>query len=155
MSMYIVLGYQYMACYRKLCYTYNKYSGVGSFISDSVVTLLSLLSLNSHWPVTAKILLVLSNSIYVTGFEKTWLPHNYKYLKIPTLINWREGKQMHICNSPQFYCFSLSTYTTAVEWIVSWITHHFRVFTGIANTTSTPIGKGGEPQSGGQRLCQH
>ena len=30
-------------------------------------------------------------------------------------------------------------YTPTVKWIISWIAHHFRVFTGIAITTSTPI----------------
>ena len=86
--------------------------------------------------------------------------HNYKYLEIPLLIilsivSW-ERKQMLACNPLQFYSYSWSIYTPTVEWIASWIICHFKiVFTGIANTTSTPIGSGGEPQGGGKRLRPH
>ena len=56
---------------------------------------------------------------------------------------------MVICNSPQFYSYSLLIYTPTVEWIVAELPT-------VANTTSTPPGvEGGEPQSDGQRLHQH
>ena len=100
--------------------------------------------------------------------EKPRFTHNYKYviLEVPILIShiiiiiWsvvsHEGKQIIACNfnfAMVLAIHSLSIYTQAVKWTVSWIASHVRWF---LLTTSTHIGVkvGGwwEPWSGGLTL---
>ena len=87
-------------------------------------------------------------------WEKPASTHNYKSLEIPILIVWgvlsREGEQVLVWNSPQFYRYLYSTHAPTVEWIASCTVRHFRwFFTGVVNTTSIPPGwKGGVLQGG-------
>ena len=72
--------------------------------------------------------------MYTNFIDHMWLDlastHNYKYLEILILIIWsilsQEGKQIFACNLPWLYSYLWSVHPPTVEWIVSWIAHHFR-----------------------------
>ena len=55
---------------------------------------------------------------------------NYNYLEITNLIIWsiitQEGKHMLAWNLPKFYSYLWSIYPPTIEWIASWISHHFK-----------------------------
>ena len=74
---------------------------------------------------------------YMTGFERSLLPHiiikirktHFNYLKY-YILERKTDTYLHVVCQP-FYSYSQSIYTPTVEWVSSWIAHHFQiVFTG-------------------------
>ena len=147
--MHIVIGYQYNSSrnslFRKMCYNYNKRIGICSFTYMSIITFLSWLSSwIFRWVITiTKLLLVLYN--YVTGFEKTWLPHiiiiirnaNFNHLKLHLgkqnrCYMWLSGaKPRHVHVQTEIHFITPAYSYTKQEWghRSGWSGFHLTTFT--------------------------
>ena len=94
--------------------------------------------------------------LFVTGFEKSWLPRTHKifrninFNKLKYCISGRETDAcMQFATTPSLFI----VYAPTIEWVVSRIAHHFRqFFTEVAKYHKHSyrgggwrVGCGGEP----------